>query len=482
MTLRGQVATGLAWTACERWLTRLAGLATLVVLARLLDVSDFGLIALASASTGVLQVLAEGGFGAYLIHARRADQRITSSVHWWALGIAAALAAMLVASAPLLAQAFNKPQLSLIVMAMSPLLVLNAASIVPVALLQRDLQFKVLAIRQVAGVLAGGTVGVSTALAGWGVWALVAQLLVGTTTSSAILWIRSAWRPSPVFDWRTANEATRYGSRIVAINLATALRDQGEAYLIGGFAGTTALGAWTIAKRLLLLVVDLCGTVISTVALPAFAQLRHDRPRLVRAYTTAVGSSALLMLPTIAFLSVTSSALVPLLFGGQWSGSGDLAAILMLAGVFSVLGTLDRSVYLAIGRPGVELGLVTMIVALHIVTIAVFVDSGLVVLAWATLIRAALLWPVRAVVLRRVAAVPVNAYAVVLPPVVAAAAQAAVMYYVGRAVPVGWAALSLQALAGGLVYVAAMTAISRDFRVLARRAPGVARRHWSARP
>ncbi len=479
VSLRSQVTRGLAWTTFERWLTRLVGLATLVVLARLLDVTDFGLIALASASIGVLQVLSEGGFGAYLVHVRSLDQRITSSVHWWALGIAAASTAVLVAAAPLLASAFDEPSLKLIVMAMSPLLLLNAAAIVPMALLQRGLQFKVLAIRQVAGALIGGTVGISAAVAGWGVWALVAHLLVGSTISTAILWIRSSWRPTPVFDWRAASDATRYGSRIAAMNLAAALRDQAEAYLIGSFAGTHALGVWTIAKRLLSLVVDLCGTVISTVALPAFARMRDDRPRLVRAYTAAVHSSSLLIMPVIAFLAVTSSALVPLLFGSQWSRSGDLAAVMMLGGVFSVLATLDRSVYLAIGRPGVELRLVAVIITIHIVTIVLFVGSGLVALAWATLIRTALLWPVRALVLRRVAAIPLRAYAVVLPPVAAAAAQATVMFYVGRALPVGWTALSLQALVGVLVYLVAMTLISRDFRTLARGARGSARRRTS---
>lgn len=482
MSLRSQVTRGLAWTTSERWLTRLIGLATLVVLARLLDVSDFGLIALATASTGVLQVLAEGGFGAYLVHARSVDQRITSSVHWWALGIAAAATAVLVAAAPLLAGAFDEPQLRLVVMALSPLLVLHAAAIVPMALLQRDLQFKVLAIRQVAGVIVGGAVGISAALAGWGVWALVAHQLVASTISTAILWIRSPWRPSAVFDRRAASDATRYGSNIAVINLATALRDQGEAYLIGSIAGTNALGVWTIAKRLLTLVVELCVTVVSTVALPAFARLRDDRPRLVRAYASAIRSSSVLLLPAIAFLAVTSSALVPLVFGSRWTRSGDLAAILMLAGIFSVLGTLDRSVYLAIGRPGVELRLVMFIIAIHIVTVALFVGSGLTALAWATLIRTALVWPVRAVVLRRVAAIPLRAYTVVLPAVAAAAVQATVMFYVGRALPVGWTALSLQALVGGLVYLAVMTAISPDFRTLARGVRASVRRRPRTRP
>lgn len=478
-TLRSRISRGVAWTACERWLTRLAGLATLVVLARLLDVSDFGLVALATASIGVLQVLSEGGFGAYLIQARQVDQRVTSSVHWWALAIATACAVVLVAAAPILAKVLDEPRLTLVLVALSPLLVLNALSIVPMALLQRDLEFRVLALRQVAGVLVGGAVGVTAALAGWGVWALVAQLLVGTATSTAFLWIRSRWRPTRVLDRQAAGEATRYGSRVAAINLATALREQGEAYLIGGFAGTNALGVWTIARRLVVLVVDLGGTVISAVALPAFARMRDDRPRLVRAYTTAVGSSAVLILPAIAFLTVTSPALVPLLFGDQWSRSGDLAAILMLAGVFSVVGTLDRSVYFAIGRPGVELRLVTLLIALHLATIVAFVDSGLTVLAWATLIRAVLLWPVRATVLRRVAAIPVGTYAVVLPPLVAATALAVVTYYVGRAAPVGWTALTLQAPAGAFVYATALLLVSRHHRGMATRALRSARRRRS---
>ncbi len=474
--LRAGALRGVLWTGAGRYLVRVAGLVTLVLLGRLLAPEDFGVVALAVAFVTVLQTVAEAGFSVWLVQAEEVDDRTTSTAFWTSTAAGVVTAAALALAAAPLAALLDAPDLAPVLAALSLVLVLAGLASTPMALLTREMRFRELAVRQVVSVLLGCVVGVATALAGAGVWALVLQLLVQHASGLVLLLALSRWRPGRQWSRPLAVEMTRFGARVVGIQGLQQVRDQGEVLLIGAALGTTALGYWSVATRLLYVLLDLCLGTVATVATPTFVRMRDDVRRLAAAYGQSVGLSALVVGPALVALAVTSPQLVPLVFGERWTASGPLAAVLAVGGLATAMTFFDRSVLIARDRLDVELRLVVLVVVLHLGLVVAVGPAGLLPLAWALAARAFATWPVRALALRRVAGVPLSAQgpAVRLLAALGVAGGCAVMVRESLDLTGGWGDL-LVVLALLALLVAVMCAlVARDLvRDLARDVRGL---------
>jgi O-antigen/teichoic acid export membrane protein len=186
----------------------------------------------------------------------------------------------------------------------------------------------------------------------------------------------------------------------------------------------------------------------------------------------------MVVLPMLTILSITSTEVVPLIFGEKWARSGEVASILTLMALFALLVNFDRAVYFAVGRPGVELTLVLFIVASHLAVVAIFAPMGLTVLAVALLARSALTWPVRVLALRRVAGMTWSAYSGVALALFGSASTGVLLLtlrsYVFKDGNV--ADLAFTVTIGLAAYASLMSLVSREFRALVVRALGATRR------
>ena len=111
------------------------------------------------------------------------------------------------------------PELEDVVKVLSILLVVQGLTIVPLAVFQREMRFKALAIRETAAVIVGGALGLTLALRGAGVWALVAQQLGFAGTQLVLLWAMSAWRPGLNFSRGHARDLVGFSSGVFLANL-----------------------------------------------------------------------------------------------------------------------------------------------------------------------------------------------------------------------------------------------------------------------
>ncbi|WP_432537486.1 lipopolysaccharide biosynthesis protein [Kineococcus arenarius] len=409
-TLRRKAFVGVLWASLEKWSVRLSTLVGFVLLGRLLQPEEFGVVALAMVFITLLTVVADAGFSTYLIQAREVGRRTTSTAFYISLALGALLAGALAAVARPLAAAFDAPQLAHVLPVVSVAVLVAGASSVPVALLARELRFRDLAVRQVAATVTSVVVAIVLAFAGAGVWALVAQHVVRSVVACAVLWARTDFRPAWAFDRVEARAMTRFGASALLVQLGQQTRDQGESLLVGAVTGTTALGHWTVARRFVGVVVDLFSSVVNVVAQPVFAKVRDDRRQLARALGSTSALGALLLAPVLVALALLSDVVVPAVFGSQWRLAASIAAVLALRSLVLSLSEFHRSALLAAGRPGAELA-VTVVQLAGQVTIILLVGGGdLVALAWWLTGWMALSWPLRAAVVRKLLGVGWGAY------------------------------------------------------------------------
>lgn len=463
-SLRTAAESGLAWTALSRWGSRLTGLAALVIVARYLDPGQFGLAALTTSVLMLVQVLAEAGFATYLIGSRRNDQRTLSTAFWLNLLLAALLSAGVLLGAPALERLFGVPGLAETLRWVPLALLAIGASAVPDALLQQRLRFRGLAVRQLAGVLAGAVVAVVLAVGGAGVWALVAQSIVQYVVGAVVLLATARWRPSLVIDLRALGPMASFGSKAAATALVGQIRDRVEDFMLGSTSGAAAVGHWSIASRVTRLIVDLTNSVLQSLSLPLLAQLNHDREQMNDAYSRMLSVSMVAVVPALTLTAMTAPDLLPLLVGEQWTAAVVPAQLIALSAVVAAVSTYDRAYYFAAGRPGVELVLSSTLLPPAVLTIAVGARYGITVLAAVSLVRTAVFVGIRVTVLVRTCAVPPRLFRQPLLIVLLTLAWGAFVHLALRALPVHGhgARVLLQVAVFAAVYPVLIRAAARD--------------------
>nr|WP_281372910.1 lipopolysaccharide biosynthesis protein [Kineococcus aurantiacus] len=451
------------WTAAQMWFVRATTAAAFIVIGRQLQPSEFGLVALAMSVIAVLQLLSDTGMANYLVRSQHVDERHRSTAFWTSLVLAGALAGLLALLAGALAHLFHEDDLAPVLRWLALTMVLTGLGSVPNALLRRDMQFKSLAVRGAVATVVGSVVAIVLALAGAGVWALVAQNLVRGAVTVVITWTVVRWRPHFVLDRSEARSMLSFGTKLMGMDLLLNARSRGTDFVLAGMGSSVLLGYWSIANRLVKIIQDTGSSVVSTVATPAFAKLQGDRERLARAYSTAMYSAGLVMFPATLFLTVTSPDLVPLLLGQQWADAAQVAQIVAATAALAVFSQFDRSIFIAVDRLRPEMVMVAGIVVSHVVIVVLLVPHGLTWVALGLLARQVLSLPVRQLVIRREAGIPLRSTVPALRVLLASLVMAGALVGAG-ALAHGvdtWVRVVVQVLVAALVYPPALWLVAR---------------------
>lgn len=383
-----RATSGVIWLTVQRWATRLFGFFTIALLTRLLSPADFGTVAAASTVLPFFFLLADLGFAAYIVQVDRTDDRLLSTAFWFSISAGTVLCGIMFVLAPVLGLAFADPRVVPVIQALSLWVLLTAFGSVPLSLLRREMRFGIIAGQGAAAALIAQAVAVVMALAGMGVWALVAQSLIAPLVTTVLSWITVRWRPRRMLSFSDLRRMAHFGTQVLAVEFVAMLRVAAEAAITSNVLGVAALGYMNVAQRLVQVVQDLTGSAIVPVTNVAFARVRESTERLRSAYLRAIKLTyAALSLPLI-FVAVSAPQLVPILFGEGWLQSSRVAQILAIAGVLSVGAWLDHGLYYGLGKPGTWLVYALVIDGLTLGATIFTVRWGLEAIAWGFLVVA----------------------------------------------------------------------------------------------
>ena len=157
------------------------------------------------------------------------------------------------------------------------------------ALLLRNLELKRIGHANLLGAIGSAAVGLTLALAGGGVWSLVAQTLTEAAITGALYWRFACMQVSLTFSARSLRELADFGYKILAGNGLNLLSTRLDDLLIGAVLGPTALGYYTVAYKLLLQLQDILLGLAHSVSLPLFSRLQDDYAALRDAWLRLYG-------------------------------------------------------------------------------------------------------------------------------------------------------------------------------------------------
>jgi len=393
MTLRQQAVRGVAWSSAQNWGSALISTIVLLILARLLEPEAFGLLALATSLTLLLEVLLRRGFGQLLIQCADPTDELVDSAFWLSAASGVLLFAVALGVAGPVATLFSDPRLGPIIRWLALGLLTTALINTPQSLLERRLAFKGLAACSLLGAVGGGFVGIGMALNGCGLWSLVGNNLTAGLVRAAALWWISSWRPSARVSRARLRELLSFGLNIIGVDVLNVLSRRFDALMIGYFLGTTQLGYYDIAKRVLLALTQVLTQSVSSVAFPTFSRLQASAGQMRSACGTAARLTAAGAFPAFFGMVALSPEFVAALLDQRWTPAVPLIRILAFLGVIQVVIYFNGILLVASGRPGWHLAIKLVNTLADVVAVTVAVQWGIGAVAAAVVIRAFLLFP-----------------------------------------------------------------------------------------
>lgn len=310
-----------------------------LALARILGPEVIGVFSMAILVVGIGGILVEMGLGAALVQRRDLTESEASRVFNLVVTVGLIAAAGSFLLAPHLGEFYGTTGLTDVLRGLAPVFLFQALSVVPIALLKRDLAFKAIQVIQTVSYAIGYMlVGIGAALAGAGVWSLVFAAAVQTGIASLLLLIV---RPHPIriAYTKTNNRLSVFGSWAMLTNLINWAIENIDNILIGKFLGASALGLYAVPYNLTRAPANHLVTTVQTVLFPASAIVQDSRVHLQRAYLLVVSAVAIIAFPVFAGIAACSGTLVEALLGPGWSDAASLLPPLALAMVFHTVMT-----------------------------------------------------------------------------------------------------------------------------------------------
>jgi PST family polysaccharide transporter len=340
-----------AWAAFGFGGTNVLSLVTTIVLARLLVPNDFGLVSLTLTLLAVAHLAQESGLGAALIVHKSDLRRAAASVLVFSPVVGAAMYAAVFLLAPLFADLFHAPRLTAVLRVTALVIPLRALAILPQALLQREMLFAPIAGMEIAGGIAQASVAIATAVAGAGVWSLVAGQVAAGLAQLVVAWWTTPIRPSPRdARWSTLRELARFGRHVGVANIVNYANSTAEGVVIGRMLGTRPLGFYSVASRLAQMPVSVLGNILGRGVYAAMAQVNDDIPAVKRIWLTNLQRLTLLSVPSSLGIVFVAHPLVEVMFGEKWKAAVLPLQILTLNGIVRTFSATSGEVFQALHR------------------------------------------------------------------------------------------------------------------------------------
>ena len=309
-------------------------LGTLVILSRLLPPQTFGLLAMIAALTEILEQIKDFGLSSATIQRTDITHEQVSALFWINSAIGVAVALALFAGAPYLADFYGQPELTEITRWLALAFFISGATTQHWALLRRQMRFRTVASIDVGAEIFGMATAVVAALAGAGIWALVAQRLASSAAVMLATWSTSHWRPGWPRRCAGLKSLLVFGGSMTGHGIIHILVRNIDQVLIGWYWGPLQLGLYERAYKLLMSPTNTVTVPLYSVGMPALSRLQEDPERYRRTYLLLSEKLAMLSVPAAALMIATADWIVALLLGTQWH---DAAPILAWLGVAAAL-------------------------------------------------------------------------------------------------------------------------------------------------
>jgi O-antigen/teichoic acid export membrane protein len=329
--IRNKTIKGVFWSGIERFSAQGIQFILGIVMARLLEPSDYGVIGMLAVFLAISQVFVDSGFSNALIRKQDRTETDFSTVFYFNIGIGLFFYGLLFFTSPFIARFYNTPVLEDITRIAALNVLFNSLAVVQRAKLTIAVDFKNQAKATFAAVILSGTAGLVMARAGFGVRALAFQSILNTGLNTVFLWIFVRWRPLKVFSVRSFRELFSFGSKLLVSALIDTAYRNIYTIVIGKQFQAVDLGYFTRAEQLAQFPSSNITGVFQRVTFPLLSGIQREDERLKPVYRQYLRVSAFVIFPLMCGLAGVAEPFIGLVLTEKWLGVVPLLRLLSLS-------------------------------------------------------------------------------------------------------------------------------------------------------
>ncbi|MGM0589753.1 MAG: lipopolysaccharide biosynthesis protein [Bacteroidota bacterium] len=349
-SLREKTGKALFWDLIGNYGGQISGFIISIFLARLLEPKEFGLVGMSLVFINIMKVLMDMGLASALVQNKNNTSRTYSSVFYVNITFAILLTVIIYSSAPWIGIFYNSDTVTQLVRFLSISFFISSFNIVQSTILTINLDFKNLTYRDLFSKIVAGFVAVIFAYKGYGVYALVIQLILSEIVKSILLWKVTEWYPKFEFSLNEVKKLTGFSIYVLAAQSANKVISELDTLVVGKLFSSSLLGFYSRANSLNQLIIRNSSTSLKKVFFPVLSKVQDDEERFTKIFLQVIDivSGLAVMLTGIFFLG--GEELIIGLFGEKWEPSVLIFQILILRGFTYPISAIIVNAFLAKGK------------------------------------------------------------------------------------------------------------------------------------
>ena len=448
------VLSSLIWRFGERISAQLVTFIVSIVIARILSPEDYGAIAIIMVFITIANILVVNGFATALIQKKEADELDFSSVFYFSLVFSILLYCVLFFTAPYIAKWYDMDILCPTLRVLGVRIIIGAINSVQQSYVSRRMEFKKFFFSTLGGTILSGVVGIGMAYTGFGVWALVAQYLVNTTTDTIVLWFTVKWRPQLAFSWKRLTGLLSYGWKLLASALLGALYDDLRTLIIGKVYSTSDLAYYSKGQQFPSLIMNNVNVTVSSVFFPVLSKLQDEPDQLATANRKLIQMLCGILAPLMFGLAAVGKPLVELLLTKKWLDCVPFLQICCMYYLISSVYNAYLQSFKAVGRSGLSLSMEIVDDVIGILLVLCFFRVSVMAVATVTIISRLIACALTTAVNARLFHVSLlSQLQDIMGPISAACMMALMISLIGKAISNAFFAIIIQCIVGIVAYM-----------------------------
>ena len=375
-SLKDKTIKGTMWSAADAFLGQGVTFLVGIVLARLLSPDEYGLIGICLIFNTVLCGIVDSGFSNALIRKKDCTDDDYNTMFLTNLGFSIVLYGLLFVCSPLVAHFFGRQELTALVRATGLLLFFNALSLTQVTILTKRIDFKTKTKASLISAILSGIVGIAMAYTGFGVWALVGQMLSKQLLYTLCLWVLNKWWPKLKFSSKSFHYMWGFGWKLLVSGLLNNIWNQLYQVVVGKCYNPATLGQFTKSNEYASIFSSNLSGIIQRVSYPVLSELQDDKERMVEGYRRVIKMMMFITAISMISLGALAEPLLYCMIGPQWHEAATYLPLICISMAFYPLHAINLNMLQVLGRSDIFLYLeiIKKVIGLVPICIGIFVD------------------------------------------------------------------------------------------------------------
>lgn len=348
--LKQKAASGMVWTAIQKYSTMVITFIADMILARLLLPKDYGYIGMLAIFIGIAQNFIDGGFASAIIQKKKPSQQDYSTVFYFNIVMAFVIYGINYLCAPFIATFYRMPLLCDVLRVEGIVIIIYSFSVIQSSLIRKNLQFKKLSWIMISSSTIALAVTIIMAYHGYGVWSLVTQHILISLLPCILYWLTTDWYPSLVYSWKSFRELFGFGAYMFLTHIINTISNKLSGLLIGRLYTPSTMGYYSKAEQTENVASMNIASIMIQTTYPLYSSIQDDRQRLINVIKRITTTLSYVTTPILFILILIAQPLFLMFYSDRWLDSVPYFQILCIGGIAGCLQGVNIQAIAAVGK------------------------------------------------------------------------------------------------------------------------------------